>query len=175
MTRRGEILICPPELRERMTICPVVFRSFRGDLERGEIIVDRDLRDDIAALFLLMREHGFPLRSVIPISDPRFHGNDSLSMAANNTSGFNYRFIAGTKKLSNHATGRAIDLNPLQNPFVKNGTVDPPGAIYDPAAPGTIVADSFIVRFMEERGWRWGGRWRDRKDYQHFEKPPDGA
>ena len=107
---------------------------------------------------------------MIPISDSQFQGSDELSMKANNTSGFNYRNISGTQKRSNHALGRAIDINPLLNPYIKDGTTQPTGAIYDSKRPGTITADSPVVIFLIERGWQWGGHWTDRKDYQHFEK-----
>jgi hypothetical protein len=53
---------------------------------------------------------------------------------------------------------------------MKGELVRPEGAVYDPARPGTITGDSFIVKFLKERGWTWGGDWTSLKDYQHFEK-----
>ena len=76
---------------------------------------------------------------------------------------------------SNHSWGRAIDINPLTNPYVKGDLVLPPGgrAYLDrtKSFPGSILRDSYIVRRFEGAGWTWGGRWSDRQDYQHFEKP----
>jgi peptidoglycan LD-endopeptidase CwlK len=98
-------------------------------------------------------------------------------MMANNTSGFNYRMIAGTERLSNHARGRAIDINPLLNPCIRGDFVQPAGAAYDPSRPGTLTTDSPVTQFLKARGWIWGGDWasgrdgKPLKDYQHFEKP----
>jgi peptidoglycan L-alanyl-D-glutamate endopeptidase CwlK len=101
----------------------------------------------------------------------KYGWSDDESMAANNSSGFNYRYIAGTDKLSQHAYGRAIDINPLFNPYIRGDVVDPPGGVYDPSRPGTLVAGDAIVQAFEARGWTWGGRWDTRKDWHHFEKP----
>lgn len=162
---------CPPEIFDRQVVVPVRFVDFEGREGAGEIVVDRELAEDVRDLFALMLEKGFPIARVVPASDPRFGWDDGKMMAANDSSGFNYRVIANTDKLSWHAYGRAIDLNPVQNPYFHGDRVDPPGATYDPSAPGTIVEGDFITAFMDARGWEWGGRWQDRKDYQHFQKP----
>jgi len=91
-------------------------------------------------------------------------------MAANNTSSFNYRNVAGTMKLSNHARGQALDLNPKINPWIKEKKIDPPNGSYDPKVPGTLTEDSLVTKKFLELGWGWGGRWSAYKDYQHFEK-----
>jgi peptidoglycan LD-endopeptidase CwlK len=91
-------------------------------------------------------------------------------MKADNTSAFNYRTVKGTKILSKHATGRAIDINPRLNPQIKNGIAVPRGAIYNKRLPGTISDSSFIVHIFLAKGWRWGGHWKHLRDYQHFEK-----
>jgi hypothetical protein len=115
-----------------------------------------------------------PVASVIPISDPVFFANgrwsDHLSMAANNTSSFNYRVVAGTSTLSAHATGRAIDINPAFNPYIRGADTEPPGAVYDPTRPGTLTATHPVTRRFLELGWTWGGDFVALKDYQHFEK-----
>ena len=90
-------------------------------------------------------------------------------MLANNTSAFNYRTIAGTTRLSNHATGRAIDINPMLNPFMRDAYVAPSGATYDTKISGTVTEK--IAEIFKSRGWSWGGDWTDRKDWQHFERP----
>ena len=162
---------CPQDILDRQVLITVMFHSFDGRVRRGQILLDKNARDDIEELFALILKEKFPVQSAIPIADPAFHWDDDLSMEANNTSAFNYRYIAGTLRLSRHAAGKAIDINPLQNPFIKNGSAYPSGAAYDARKPGTITADSFIVRFLKNRGWAWGGEWSDAKDYQHFEKP----
>jgi hypothetical protein len=162
--------ICPREIFERLVLVPVRFWSFDGREDEGNIVINHDLASDVKELFDSMFREKFPLASVVPISDPRFAWDDERSMQANNTSAFNYRAIAGTTKISHHARGRAIDINPLLNPFIKGDIVQPKGAVYDLLRPGTIAADSFIVLFLKERGWTWGGDWTSLKDYQHFEK-----
>ena len=162
--------ICPQGIFERLVIVPVLFYSFEDGVGEGSIVIDRELAGNIKELFEMMFREKFPLQSVIPVSDVRFGWDDERSMRANNTSAFNYRAIAGAGRLSNHARGRAIDINPFLNPEIRGGVVRPNDTTYDPSRPGTIMADSFIVSFLKERGWTWGGDWTSLKDYQHFEK-----
>jgi hypothetical protein len=91
-------------------------------------------------------------------------------MLANNTSAFNYRKVTGGKYLSRHAYGFAIDINPVQNPYIKGRIVLPPNAVYDTSKPGTLACDSLVVTTFIRLGWTWGGNWKSLKDYQHFEK-----
>lgn len=161
----------PEEIHADQVTLEVPYVGFDGLEHVGAIVVHRDVADDVRDLFEEMRRRKFPLTSVIPASDPRFRWDDAKLMAADNSSGFNYRTIAGTDRLSYHAYGRAIDLNPTLNPYIRDGRVEPPGASYDLTKPGTIGPDSFIVAFLEGRGWTWGGRWTDPIDYQHFQKP----
>ena len=95
-------------------------------------------------------------------------------MAANNTSAFNCRLAVGTAHFSEHAFGRAVDLNPLQNPYVKGDEVLPPAgrAHLDRLArtPGLVREGGPAVRAFAAAGWSWGGRWRSLKDYQHFSR-----
>jgi peptidoglycan L-alanyl-D-glutamate endopeptidase CwlK len=170
---------CPREILDRQVLVEVDFYDFDGDIAGGVIVVDRDLASDVSELFEQIFIEGFPIAAATPVADLQFEWDDDRSMAANNTSGFNYRPMtgsgsdgsgAGTSRLSAHARGRAIDINPLLNPYLKGKVIRPEGAVYDPARPGTITADSFIVKFLKERGWTWGGDWASLKDYQHFEK-----
>jgi peptidoglycan L-alanyl-D-glutamate endopeptidase CwlK len=169
-TLQNPHFICPPDILARQVLLPVKFYSFEGKIEEGEIVADRDVADDIKALFETILKEKFPIRTAIPMASPLFEWDDERSMQANNTSAFNYRSIAGSEKLSDHALGRAIDINPLFNPYIRGEIVQPAGASYDPARPGTITADSLIVLFLKDRGWAWGGEWSSLKDYQHFEK-----
>lgn len=163
--------LCPPEVLSRQKIVPVKYFNFEKKLQNGAIIVDFDLEKDIRELFEFMLHIKFPLSSVTPISDPLFLFDDNLSMGANNTSGFNYRFIANTKKFSQHAFGRAIDINPFLNPYIVNGVVLPSGATYDLNKPGTLFSNHPVVQFLKNHDWIWGGDWQEPIDYQHFEKP----
>lgn len=135
---------------------------------------------DVADFFALALALTFPIEKVVPISHEKYQWSDELSMADNNTSGFNYRTIMGTNHLSNHALGRAFDVNPRQNVYLKRDKEGrevfclPEGAIYDENAKGTLTSTHPLVIFMKERGWVWGGDWQREDgvvDYQHFEKP----
>ncbi len=171
--KQNPAFICPPEILKRQKVLEVVYYSFDGKLHRGQIVIHEELQNEVMEAFDLMRKIKFPLTSVIPIADKRFKWNDIRSMGADNSSGFNYRKVLGTDRLSNHARGRAIDINPFLNPYYPKigGEALPKGASYDISKPGTLVASDEIVSFFRERGWTWGGYWKNVKDYQHFEKP----
>lgn len=113
----------------------------------------------------------FPIEQMRRIDE--YGGDDDLSMAANNTSAFNCRAATGSTRWSEHAYGRAIDINPVQNPFVTaSGRVLPPeGSAHvrrEPTTPGLIHEDGPVVAAFGAVGWRWGGHWSNGKDYQHF-------
>jgi hypothetical protein len=101
-----------------------------------------------------------------------YGGSDDASMAANNTSAFNCRPVAGTNRWSEHAFGRAIDINPVQNPYVAGGRVSPPnGAPFvnrAVGAPGLIRSGDVVVQAFAAVGWGWGGNFSSSRDYQHF-------
>src|SRR5258706_868923 len=166
---------CPAEIRKRQRLVRVKYYSTDKQLHQGQLVIDRDLESDIKKVFALALKEGFPIYSVIPISDKRFRKDnrwdDELSMEAINTSAFNYRQISGGGRLSNHAYGRAIDINTFLNPYIKGNIILPLGATYDPKIGGTFTADNPIVREFLRLGWDWGGNWTSPKDYQHFEKP----
>jgi hypothetical protein len=143
--------------------------GFDGQPRPGEIVVHRDQADRILGVFAAVFEAHFPIEQVRLIDE--FGGDDNRSMAANNTSGFNCRYVAGTRRWSQHAFGRAIDVNPVQNPYVRGGEVNPPeGRPYlrrDRNVPGLITADGPVVAAFSRARWLWGGRWAS-PDYQHF-------
>ncbi len=166
---------CPADIRARQKVVTVTYYSFDRKVHEGQLVIDSEVADDVRTVFEVALRERFPISSVIPISDKRFRKNgrwdDDLSMAANNTSAFNYRVITGGTRLSKHAYGRAIDINPFLNPYIKGTTILPPGSAYDPNIAGTLTADHPIVRTFVGLGWEWGGDWTSLKDYQHFEKP----
>lgn len=172
----GLNLKCPEEIRKRQKIVKVRYYSSDNSIHQGQLVIDGELEKDIKNVFDLALKERFPIHSVIPISDKRFRKDirweDNLSMEANNISGFNYRLITGSSgRLSKHAYGRAIDINPFQNPYIKGNTILPKGAKYDPNVDGTLTTDHPIVRTFLRLGWDWGGNWTSCKDYQHFQKP----
>jgi len=165
----------PPEFKRRQRLVDLLYYSFDGKVHKGQLVIDERLVPDIREVFRVALNTGFPIKSVIPISNDRFYKNglwnsDDQSMMANNTSAFNYRTATGSKVLSNHAYGFAIDINPEQNPYIKGKKILPPGAVYDPGRPGTLYEGSPVVRTFKRLGWTWGGNWKSLKDYQHFEK-----
>ena len=157
------------EIFKKQILLNVIYLSFDNKYHQGQIVVHPDLELDVKELFEMMLEIKFPIFSVIPIVDKKFNFSDTLSMDANNSLGFNPRCIAGTQRLSNHASGRAIDINPMQNPYIKGGIVEPVAAVYNIKETGTILADSPVVTFLKSRDWKWGGEYIELKDYQHFE------
>src|ERR1043166_4250710 len=170
---------CPKPIRDRQKLIDVRYYGFDGKVHRGQLVIDAELINDIREVFEIILKQKFPIGSAIPISHPKFRKDgqwdDDLSMAANNTSAFNYRRIQGSKTLSNHAYGRAIDINPVQNPFIKGKEIQPAGARYNASAAGTLTPEHPIVQAFLSRGWKWGGAWKSMKDYQHFEKPVGAA
>lgn len=156
----------PQEILDALASIELEYLTPDGELRRGELVVHVTLAQEVQEIFAQLLELRFPIARIEPVE--HYDWNDDASMAANNTSAFNYRTIAGQARLSNHATGRAIDINPLWNPYVRGTFIAPPGAVYDLARPGTITLE--IASVFKERGWTWGGDWSDRKDWQHFEK-----
>jgi hypothetical protein len=160
----------PDELRlVRMSVL-----GFDGKVHRGELVVAAAVASDVVATFAELYHHRYPIERMVTVD--KYDADDDASMAANNTSAFNCRAITGGTAWSNHSYGRAIDINPLQNPYISgSGAVYPPnGAPYTDRTrtdPGLIHADDVTVRAFERRGWSWGGYWDTPIDYQHFEKP----
>ncbi len=158
----------PKDISDTLTLIAVPFLSFDGEVCEGELVVHADLAEETKEIFNTLFEKRFLIERMVPVV--MYGWDDDASMAANNSSAFNYRFIAGTDRLSNHSFGRAIDINPFQNPYTqRDGKVVPEGAQYDPSQPGTVTED--IAAVFKSHGWQWGGDWQDRKDWQHFEKP----
>jgi peptidoglycan LD-endopeptidase CwlK len=158
----------PEFLRKDLVIVDVLYYSFDDQLHKGQVVIHKELEKDIIDVFALILQDKFPIGSAIPVS--KYNWSDSLSMSNNNTSAFNFRKVKGTKKLSSHSLGRAIDINPWLNPQIKRNQKFPPGSSYNPELPGTLTRESPVVEFFIKRGWSWGGNWRSTKDYQHFEK-----
>jgi hypothetical protein len=162
--------VAPEDLRQ----LSISFWNFEKKPATGILIVYKDVAAEVLQIFRDLFHHGFLIEKMTPVED--YKGDDDASMAANNTSGFNCRDVTGQPgKFSNHSWGRAIDINPLTNPYVKGEKVLPPeGRQYldrTRAFPGSILGGGFVVKRFARSGWQWGGGWTDRKDYQHFEKP----
>ncbi|HSW53638.1 MAG TPA: M15 family metallopeptidase [Ignavibacteriaceae bacterium] len=158
----------PQSILENLRLVDVYYYGFDEKIHKGQLVVHKDVVLDVIEIFELIRESRFPIGKVVPIS--KYGWSDEKSMQDNNTSAFNYRFISGSRVISNHAAGLAIDINPALNPYIKNGHSLPENCVYDTTKVGTISASSELVKEFKQRGWEWGGDWKSLKDYQHFEK-----
>lgn len=163
-------LICPEILRGDIRSLGVSFINFSGTLETGTIEVHVSIQQDILDAFEFMEDQAFPIHSIKPMHE--FQNDDDRSMSENNTSVFCFRTVAlQSDKLSLHGYGLAIDINPVQNPYINQGRVLPPNGNYDTSKPGTLYANHPVVKFFKERGFIWGGDWdKPYRDYQHFHK-----
>ena len=149
--------------------------GFDGQTHRGELIVHEDVVPEVITIFEQLYRLGFPIekfRTAVryPAAD------DELSMEDYNTSAFNCRRIPGTSHWSQHAYGRAIDLNPLLNPCIyPGGALQPQNAApyldRSRTDPGLLHNGDPAVHVFTDRGWQWGGYWTTPIDYQHFERP----
>lgn len=164
---------CPIPL-DQLRAVDVSHWGFDGRIHTGRLIVAANQAQPIVAVMAELYGQRFPIERMQPIDV--YGGDDNRSMSANNTSAFNCRAVTGGSGWSEHAYGRAIDVNPLVNPYVKGGTVLPPEAA--PYADrsrrdaGMIHAADPVVQSFLVRGWKWGGYWTSLKDYQHFSTSP---
>lgn len=159
----------PKPLLDSLRLLDVEYYSFDKKLHKGQILVHKLIKDEVIIFFDKAKSIRFPIHSVIPIV--KFGWSDEKSMAANNSSAFNFRKVEGSDKLSNHAYGLAIDINPFNNPVIySNGRISPEGAVYNEDGEGVFTADHPLVKGMKRQGFRWGGDWNTLKDYHHFDK-----
>lgn len=147
------------------------YLGFDGATRRGALVVNKDLVDDVIGVFAALLTMRYPIQKMQTVD--RYPGaDDELSMRDNNTSGFNCRTLGNG--WSEHAYGRAVDVNPLVNPYRDaSGDTQPKTAAryLDRSRDdlGLLHAGDAAVHAFTDRGWRWGGAWRSPVDYQHFE------
>ncbi len=155
----------------------LLYVDFDGNTQSGEMICNKAIAQDILEIFSELYNNGYQIESIKLIDE--FDGDDTASMLANNTSCFNYRVVEGTTRLSNHAKGLAIDLNPFYNPYItynKDGSINisPEGseayADRNASFPYKIDENDLAYKLFKEHSFTWGGNWNSVKDYQHFEK-----
>lgn len=155
--------------------------NFDHNVQVGELIVNKDVAKEIRDIFMALFTNGYEIQSMY-LPDRYWTGDgnttDSASCDANNTSAFFYRTVDGSTKLSNHAYGKAIDINPQQNPYVSYKTGIPECehenafAYIDRSTglPHLITESDICYQLFTSYGYGWGGAWTSIKDYQHFEK-----
>ena len=162
--------------RSELRYLTVLHVDIEGNIRAGELICHRTIAGELLEIFRTLYDAGYPIERMVLID--RYDADDERSMAANNSSAFNFRFISGTTKPSSHSRGLAVDINPLYNPYVvtRNGRTR-----VEPEAGRPYVDRTAAFPYKTERGDRccqeflrhgfvWGGDWRSCKDYQHFEK-----
>ncbi len=185
-----------PEVEQRMLKgnsyrkgCPVTLNDLRylrlpyigfdGKEHRGEMIVHKAVAREVTEIFETLYRMEYPIRQMRLVSD--FGGSDWQSIEADNTSAFNCRNATGSKKWSKHSYGKAIDLNPIENPYIaRSGRIVHKASLkyrkrvrhrnLHPADRAVLLKDDAVVRLFKRYGWQWGGDWHGVKDYQHFSK-----
>lgn len=162
--------------REELRYLRVLHYNKEGQELKGELVCHQSIADDLLDIFLELYKAKYPIERMVLIDE--YDADDEASMQANNTSAFNFRPVSGMHRLSRHATGMAIDINPLYNPLVKHRLgqtrVYPSNATTyidrTKEFPYKIVKGDLCYRLFKQHGFRWGGEWKNSKDYQHFEK-----
>ena len=157
----------------------VLYKNKEQQTLKGEIICNKHIADDVAEIFYELYKANYPIEKIRLMDD--YNADDETAMRDNNTSSFNFRFISHSTKVSKHGLGLSVDLNTLYNPFVL--TVD--GKLHvEPATALKYVDRSknfdykidendLAYKLFIQHGFEWGGHWKTRKDYQHFELPDD--
>ena len=149
----------------------------QGMVHKGELVCNKAIAQDLVDIFRQLYQARYPIEKIRLIDD--YEADDEQSMSDNNTSSFCYRTVSGTKKLSKHALGMAVDINTRYNPYVRKGAdgrqlISPdngrPYADRRKSYPYKIVKGDLLYRLFIQHGFQWGGNWRTMKDYQHFEK-----
>ena len=155
----------------------ILHYDFDGEAVEGELICNKAIAQDLLEIFYELYLAEYRIEKVRLIDE--YNGDDTASMEDNNTSCFNYRVVDGTTKLSKHAYGLAIDINPFYNPYVvpqSDGStyISPKGseAYTDRSADFAYKIDEndLCYKLFKEHGFTWGGDWNSCKDYQHFQK-----
>jgi hypothetical protein len=176
----------PPAVRAQMTGvswrpgCPVplgdlrlltlTYRGFDGRAHTGQLVTNRDAASALVGVFRRLYTARFPIRRMQLVD--RYGGDDYRSIEADNTSAFNCRAATGSTHWSQHAYGRAIDVNPIENPYVSGGTSSHAASkrYLDRSRhrPGMAYEGGVLVESFRAASWGWGGTWSGIKDYQHF-------
>jgi hypothetical protein len=168
---------CPVSLDD-LRIVNVKYLGFDDSVKFGDIVVHKDISLEVSKIFEELFAINYPINKIFPIE--KYNGDDFESIEDDNTSAFNCRLAEGSTKYSKHSYGKAIDINPLENPYVyKNGTTSHKDSVkyltreknnnsFENKA--VLTSSSKAVQIFKKYGWKWGGDWKNIKDYQHFQK-----
>lgn len=189
------IFVIDKQIKERMIKgnswhkgCPVAMEDLRYlrikyfgfDKQRhmGEMIVHREVAGEVQDIFEALYTMKYPIYKMKLVSS--YQGNDWQSIESGNTSAFNCRNATGSKKWSKHSYGKAIDLNPIENPYIsRNGHISHKASLKyrkrfhyknSIADKAVLVKGDKAIKIFKQYAWKWGGEWSGVKDYQHFSK-----
>lgn len=162
---------CPIQRREQLRRVDLVYVDFDGETQRGHLIVNRDVAQTVGRIFETLYDEEYPIAQMTGVE--AYDGDLNASLDANNTSAFNCRQpdqIQAPFTESPHANGRAIDINPVQNPWIDlRCDCWRPGPEHkkrDDEA-GKIRKGSLVWQLFTEAGWIWQNI--DTPDYMHFD------
>ena len=191
----SDISTITPEIKQRMikgnswrNDCPVPLKdlrylrmkhiNFNGEDQMGEMIVHKDVSVEVTEIFRSLYNAEYPVNKMRLVSD--YKGSDWQSIEADNTSAFNCRKATGSKKYSKHSYGKAIDINPIENPYIfrsgkSSHKASKPYLKRKRTSDSTsqraiLLPQDKAVKIFKKYGWKWGGDWSGVKDYQHFSK-----
>ncbi len=159
---------CPVAVSELRLVTVTVHR-FDGRVHNGQLVVNAKWAAPVISVFRKLYALGFPIRRMVPVD--AYGGDDFRSIEADNTSGFNCRAATGSTHWSEHAYGEAIDIDPIENPYVDNGQTSHRASVpyldRSRVRPGMVTPA--VVAAFASIGWGWGGNWSGSiKDLQHF-------
>lgn len=168
---------CPVSLKD-LRYLRVKHIDFRGKEMMGEIVVHKGVSVEVTEIFKNLYAMAYPVKKMKLVSD--YAGNDWQSIEADNTSAFNCRNATGSKQWSKHSYGKAIDINPIENPYIsRKGHISHKASLdyrqrahknLSSAAKAVLLKSDQAVQLFKKYGWEWGGDWLEVKDYQHFAK-----
>lgn len=167
---------------EDLRYLKLIHYNFNHQVQVGEMIVNAGIQDVVISIFKELFQNEYEVQSIYLVDNYWVEGGDgndadTASIDQNNTSCFCYRPATGSSNISNHGYGRAIDINPQQNPYVYSGNYSHPNAApyidRNCGDPHVIVGNDSDICYsiFTKYGFSWGGNWTDPIDYQHFELP----
>ena len=167
---------CPVPSKD-LKLLTIKHLGYDGKDKQGVLLVHKSVASNVKEIFQELYQIKYPIYQMKLLS--KYNNNDWESIEANNTSAYNCRKVEGTTRWSNHSYGKAIDINPIENPYIsKKGyishkeslkyakRVHREDTLQDRAV---LLKDDEAVKIFKKHGWSWGGDWITIKDYQHFE------
>jgi len=168
----GENLLARQLIDNDLVLLPVTYFGFDSMLHKGQIVCNKAVVSDLKGIFEELLPLRFPIEQVTPVSQYDYTYNKSMD--DNYTYSFDFRLETNSKKFSNHSSGFALDINPVQNPYKSGKKTFPPNAKEKGSTGRIRYTDPIgkkVIELFKKYGWSWGGDWKSVKDYMHFQKP----